>query len=149
MEKLKEKGIYSDGLIQKIIENHGSVQGVKGVPLPLQKIFKVAHDISWQDHIKMQAAFQSATDNAITKTINMASNVTPKDIEEAYVLAWRLGCKGLTVYRDHTKANQVFEFGGSQNYSEKKMFCPNDNLELIKDGKCYKCETCGFSTCEL
>lgn len=149
VEKLKEKGIYSDGLIQKIIENHGSVQGVKGVPLPLQKIFKVAHDISWQDHIKMQAAFQSATDNAITKTINMASNVTPKDIEEAYVLAWRLGCKGLTVYRDHTKANQVFEFGGSQNYSEKKMFCPNDNLELIKDGKCYKCETCGFSTCEL
>lgn len=149
VEKLKEKGRYSDRLIQRIIDNHGSVQGVKGVPLSLQRVFKVAHDISWQAHVKMQAAFQSATDNAITKTINMASNVTPKDIEDAYILAWRLGCKGLTVYRDRTKANQVFEFGGSQNYSEKKMFCPNDNMALIKDGKCYKCEACGFSTCEL
>ncbi|HJX59268.1 ribonucleoside-diphosphate reductase, adenosylcobalamin-dependent [Candidatus Woesebacteria bacterium RBG_19FT_COMBO_47_8] len=149
VEKLKEKGIFSEDLIQKIIDNHGSVQGVKGVPKSLQRVFRVAHDISWRDHIKMQAAFQSATDNAITKTINMASTVTPKEIEEAYILAWKLGCKGLTVYRDRTKANQVFEFGGSQNYSQKKMKCPNCDIDLIKDGKCYKCERCGFSTCEL
>jgi len=149
VEKLKERGIYSEDLIQKIIDNHGSVQGIKVIPKDLQAVFKVAHDISWRAHIRAQAAFQSYTDNAITKTINMASEVTPNDIEEAFILAWRLGCKGLTVYRDRTKANQVFEFGGSTNYTEKKMICPNCDIELKKDGKCYKCGRCGFSTCEL
>ncbi len=148
IEKLKERGIYSDGLTQKIIENHGSVQGIKDIPKDLQAIFKVAHDISWRDHIKMQAAFQEYTDNAITKTINMPTNTSPRDIKEAYILAWRLGCKGLTVYRDKTKENQVFEFGGRRNYP-KKMKCPNCDLELKKEGKCFKCEYCGFSTCEL
>lgn len=148
VEKLKERGIYSDELIQAIIDNHGSVQGVKGIPQDLQKSFRIAHDISWKDHIKMQAAFQTHTDNAITKTINMTSNVTPNEIKEAFILAWKLGCKGLTVYRDRTKANQVFEFGGSTNY-EKIMRCPNCDIELKRDGKCYKCGRCGFSTCEL
>jgi ribonucleoside-diphosphate reductase alpha chain len=149
VEKLKERGLYSDGLIQKIIDNHGSVQGIKEVPRDLKEIFKVAHDIHWRDHIKMQAAFQSYTDNAITKTINMASNATPNDIKEAYILAWRLGCKGLTVYRDRTKTNQVFEFGGGQNYQQSQMKCPNCDIPLKKEDKCYKCERCGFSTCEL
>lgn len=149
VEKLKERGIYSDDLIQKIIDNHGSVQGIKGIPKDLQEVFKVAHDISWKDHIRAQAAFQSYTDNAITKTINMASDVTPNDIEEAFILAWRLGCKGLTVYRDRTKANQVFEFGGSTNYNQKKMMCPNCDIELKRENKCFKCGRCGFSTCEL
>ena len=149
VEKLKERGLYSGELIQKIIDNHGSVQGIKEIPKDLKSIFKVAHDIHWKDHIKMQAAFQSYTDNAITKTINMASDVTPNDIKEAYILAWRLGCKGLTVYRDRTKANQVFEFGGPQNYKQSQMKCPNCDIFLKKEGKCFKCERCGFSTCEL
>jgi len=149
VEKLKERGIYSDELIQTVINNHGSAQGIEEIPKDIQDTFKVAHDISWQDHVKMQAAFQTYTDNAITKTINMSSEATPNDIKEAFILAWQSGCKGLTVYRDRTKANQVFEFGGSQNYQEKKMICPNCDLVLDKDGKCYKCTRCGFSTCEL
>lgn len=147
IEKLKEKGIYSNELIQKIINNHGSIQDLEEIPADLQKIFKVAHDIHWRDHIKMQAAFQKWTDNAITKTINMPSSATPNDIEEAYILAWKLGCKGLTVYRDKTKTNQVFEFGG--NTSRASRDCPNCEGELMKEGKCYKCKMCGYSTCDL
>ncbi len=149
VEKLKSRGIYSDELIQKIIDAHGSIQGIKEVPADLKRIFKVAHDINWKDHIKMQAAFQKWTDNAITKTINMPASATPNDIEEAYVLAWKLGCKGLTVYRDKTKKDQVFEFGGSKT-EEKNDFlqaCPNCEGKLTKSGRCYKCKTCGFETC--
>lgn len=147
LKKLEERGIYNDGLIQKVIENHGSVQGMKEIPPDIRRIFRVAHDIHWQDHIKMQAAFQKWTDNAIAKTINMASTATPKDVEEAYILAWKLGCKGLTVYRDQTKAEQVFEFGKAKD--QVPTICPTCDLKLIKDGKCYKCKRCGFSTCEL
>jgi len=147
LEKLKERGIYSDELIERVIENHGSIQGMKEIPADIRRIFRVAHDIHWQDHIRMQAAFQKWTDNAITKTINMAESATPKDIEEAYILAWKLGCKGLTVYRDQTKAEQVFEFGKGK--SEVLKMCPTCDLKLVKDGKCLKCKRCGFSTCEL
>lgn len=148
IEKLKERGIYDDEITQKIIDNHGSIQNIKEIPSDLKAVFKVAHDINWKDHIKMQAAFQKWTDNAITKTINMPTSSTPQDIEDAYVLAWKLGCKGLTIYRDRTKSDQVFEFGSASNESSKKM-CPTCDIPLKKTKKCYLCKRCGFSTCEL
>jgi len=58
IQKLKDRGFYSEELIQKVVENNGSVQGIKEIPEDIQKVFRVAHDINWQDHIKMQAAFQ-------------------------------------------------------------------------------------------
>jgi ribonucleoside-diphosphate reductase alpha chain len=148
VEVLKQRKLYSDELIQRIIENHGSLQGIDEISNDLKRRFKVAHDISWKDHIKMQAAFQKWTDNAITKTINMPSTVTPQDVREAYVLAWKLGCKGLTIYRDKTKRDQVFEFGEIET-SDKRVVCPNCSGILTKDRKCYKCNACGYSTCEL
>ena len=170
LEKLKERGLYSEELVQKVIENHGSVQELKEIPDDLRNIFKTAHDIDWKDHIRMQAAFQKWTDNAITKTINMTAETTPHDIEEAYVLAWKLGCKGLTVYRDRTKKEQVFSFGSAKQNEDKntgvpayavasagrqefrsseKHRCPDCDTQLIKDKKCWKCKGCGWSTCEL
>ena len=150
VEKLKEEGIYSEELIQKIIDNHGSIQTITEIPERIRKVFKVAHDIPWNDHIKMQAAFQKWTDNAITKTINMDSSATPNDIKDAYVMAWKMGCKGLTVYRDHTKKDQVFEFGKSQTAdAASTKICPNCDIPLKRDKKCLKCSRCGFSTCEL
>jgi len=143
---LKEKGVSPDKIIQKVIENNGSVQGVDEVPKNIQKIFKVAHDIDWRDHIKMQAAFQKWTDNAITKTINMPSSSTSDDIQEAFILAWKLGCKGLTVYRDKTKKDQVINFGGKK---KKEYKCPTCDIKLTRENKCLKCKKCGFSTCEL
>lgn len=148
-KKLKEYGKLNDEVIQKVINNHGSVQGINEIPKNLRDVFKVAHDISWRDHIRMQVAFQKWTDNAITKTINMPSTATPNDIEEAYVMAWKLGCKGLTVYRDKTKSNQVFEFGSAKQNTQFTKKCPTCEIKLKRDGKCLKCERCGFSTCEL
>ncbi len=147
--KLKEYGVYSDSLIQKVVQNHGSAQGITEIPKHLRNVFKVAHDIDWRDHIRMQAAFQKWTDNAITKTINMPSHATPDDVEQAYILAWKLGCKGLTVYRDKAKNNQVFEFGSSERTLPSLRKCPTCNILLVRDNKCFKCKKCGFSTCEL
>lgn len=149
VEKLKERGIYSEELVQRIIDNHGSVQEIDEIPSDLKKVFKVAHDINWRDHIKMQAAFQKWTDNAITKTINMPASATPNDIKEAYILAWKLGCKGLTVYRDKTKNDQVFEFGEGKGAKEFTKKCPTCEIPLVRDKRCYKCKQCGFSTCEI
>ena len=129
----------------------GSIQKLTNLPEKLRKTFEVAMDISAEGHMKMQAAFQKWTDNAITKTINMPMDTTPNDIKEAYIMAWKLGCKGLTVYRDHTKKDQVFEFGNgsvAKSGIAAKM-CPNCDIPLKRDKKCLKCERCGFSTCEL
>ena len=149
LRELEKRGIDSTSVIEKVISNHGSVQGIKEVPKDMQKVFRVAHDISWQDLIKMQAAFQKYTDNAITKTINMPSTVTPNEVEESYKMAWKLGCKGLTIYRDKTKADQVFDFGGKKEEINADRMCPTCNIKLVKDNKCFKCKKCGFSTCEL
>lgn len=144
--KLEERGLLSDTLIQKVIDNHGSIAGIEEIPSDLKRIFKVAHDIPWRDHVRMQAAFQKWTDNAITKTINMPVNTTPQEVEDAYVFAWKLGCKGLTVYRDRTKTDQVFNFGSAE---QNVRMCPTCDVPLKKDKKCYKCKQCGFSTCEV
>lgn len=147
VKKLRDYGVYSDEVIQKVIDNHGSTAGISEIPKHLRSVFKVAHDIDFRDHIRMQAAFQKWTDNAITKTVNMSASATPQDIEDAYVLAWKLGCKGLTVYRDKTKSNQVIEFGAGKMDAVRK--CPMCDIPLTRDKRCYKCKKCGFSTCEI
>lgn len=152
VKKLKEKNLYSENLINKVIQNHGSVQGIREIPKNIQTVFKVAHDIEWKSHLRMQAAFQKWTDNAITKTVNMPSDATSGDVKAAYIMAWKLGCKGTTIYRDQSKTNQVIAFGKDKKEKSKKEYkCPTCNLKLIRDGhgKCLKCKKCGFSTCEL
>ena len=90
----------------------------------------------------MQASFQKWTDNSITKTINMPMAVTSEDIKEAYILAWKLGCKGLTVYRDKTKKDQVIEFGSnlSTDGKKKEYKCPTCDIKLTRENKCLKCK---------
>jgi ribonucleoside-diphosphate reductase alpha chain len=107
-----EYGFYTQELMQKIAEK-GTVRGFQEVPIWVQEIFTTAHEIAPEWHIRIQAAFQKYTDNAVSKTINFANSATQEDIAEAYWLAYKLNCKGLTVYRDGSREEQVLSLGTS------------------------------------
>ncbi len=100
-------GLKPEELWKKIEQNHNSVKGIPEIPENIQRIFVSAHDVSLEYHLKMQAAFQRHTDNAVSKTINLPNKATVEDIERSYWLAYELGCKGVTVYRDGCKSFQI------------------------------------------
>ena len=102
---LKE-GFYNEELIKKIAKKT-SIQDVEEIPDQMKKLFVVAHDMSAEWHVRMQAAFQKYIDNAVSKTINFPTRATPDDIDRAYWLAYKLGCKGVTVYRHGSREKQV------------------------------------------
>tara|TARA_Y100000310_G_scaffold336148_1_gene419965 strand:+ start:3086 stop:5116 length:2031 start_codon:yes stop_codon:yes gene_type:complete len=106
-EKLaKQIGIYSSDLMRKITST-GSIHDIEEIPDHLKKIFVTAHDISPEWHIRIQSAFQKYVDNAISKTINFPYNASIKDVEDACLLAFKLKCKGITVYRDGSREDQI------------------------------------------
>ncbi len=109
-EALDRAGIYSTELLNKVEACH-SLKEVDDIPEPLQRIFVTSHDIAPEWHVRMQAAFQKHTDNAVSKTINFPHNATTSDVKKAYMLAYDLGCKGLTVYRDGSRQEQVMHKG--------------------------------------
>lgn len=104
---LKDKGIYSETLAEKIIDNRGSLKDMDVIPEDIKKIFVTAMDISYKAHIDIQAAFQKYTDNAVSKTINMANSATLNDVKNAYSYAYKKGLKGITIYRDGSREVQV------------------------------------------
>lgn len=105
-----KEGFYSEDLVRKIAR-HGGVRGMKGVPTKYQNIFVTAHDITAMDHVQMQAAFQEYTDNAVSKTVNFPNSATVEDVKNVYLEAYRLKCKGITVYRDGSRDVQVLTTG--------------------------------------
>ena len=113
-EIAEHEGVYSEHLIHEITAHRGSVQRVKGIPNKVKRLFTTAHDIAPEWHIRIQAAFQEYTDNSVSKTINFPSSATMEDIENAYKVAYRLGCKGLTVYRDGSRKDQVLSIQGDK-----------------------------------
>jgi ribonucleoside-diphosphate reductase alpha chain len=106
----KERGFYSDELLKRIA-HHGTVADMAEVPEDVRRLFVTAHDIEPVWHVKMQAAFQEYTDNAVSKTVNFSHDAKVKDVEEVYRLAYSLGCKGVTIYRDGSKDEQVLSTG--------------------------------------
>ena len=106
IEAMKGAGRYSDALMEKIAEC-GSVQGLDEVPEDLKRIFVTSMDVSPEDHIAIQAAFQKDTDNAVSKTINFPAEATRDSVRSAYLLAWNQGLKGITIYRSGTRPVQV------------------------------------------
>ena len=106
-ESLKEHGLYSDELLAKIADNYGSLKGLEEIPQWMQDVFVTAMDIHWSDHLMAQSVWQQWIGNAISKTINMPNDVTVEDVKSAYLLAHELGLKGMTVYRDGSRHQQV------------------------------------------
>lgn len=122
---------YSDDLMRKIAAK-GSIQNIEEIPRKYRDIFVTAHDITPKDHIRMQAAFQKYTDNAVSKTVNFPHDATTHDVEETYMLAYKLGCKGVTIYRDKSRQEQVLNIAG-----EPKADNPGKKDSEI----CETCET--------
>ncbi len=159
---LKDRGIYSDELILEI-SKEGSLQNIKEIPKDIKDTFVVAMDISAENHIKMQAAFQKYTDNAISKTCNFPNTATKDDVMNGYILAWKLKCKGCTVYRDGSRDLQVLNLLKdsteenksktknilSKNASEKTNLCPECYSKMeLKEG-CATCPNCAYSYCSV
>ncbi|MEM5802763.1 MAG: vitamin B12-dependent ribonucleotide reductase [Candidatus Aenigmatarchaeota archaeon] len=109
-EIARKRKFYSSELLAKIAET-GSVQNIPEVPEDVKKLFVTALDIEPEWHVRMQATFQRFTENAVSKTVNLREDATPEDVRKAYMLAWKLKCKGITVYRYGSKENQVLTIG--------------------------------------
>jgi len=109
-QALNDLGLYTNELMEKVIEK-GSVQGIEGLPEKIKNIFVTAHDITPEWHIKIQAAFQKYTDNAVSKTVNFPNSATREDVKNVYMTAYELGCKGVTIYRDGSRQEQVLNKG--------------------------------------
>ncbi|MEM2839215.1 MAG: vitamin B12-dependent ribonucleotide reductase [Thermoplasmata archaeon] len=126
-EVARKRGFYSDELMKKVAEK-GSIAEIEEIPADVRRIFVTAHDITPEWHIKMQAAFQEHTDNAVSKTVNFPRTATPEDVRKVYMMAFELGLKGVTVYRDGSRDEQVLNIGkvnrkegeGEESQAEKK-----------------------------
>ena len=114
----RREGFHSQSLMERLAEK-GSLHELDGeVPQWAKRLFVTSHDISPEWHVRMQAAFQQHTSNAVSKTINFPQAATVQDISDAYMLAHELGCKGITIYRDGSKDNQVLSTGDSGKATE-------------------------------
>lgn len=127
----KERGFYSEALMRKIA-SQGHVQDIEEVPSDISRVFITAHETTPEWHIRMQAAFQKYTDNAVSKTVNFPTDATIDDIARAYHLAWRLGCKGVTVYRDKSRDEQVLNIESVNRDAEMD---PRSATELEAPGR--------------
>ena len=130
---LKESNVYSEELIERIVNNYGSLRGLEGIPEELEERFVTAMDIHWADHVIAQSVWQDWIGNAIAKTINMPYDVTPEDIKAAYLLAHEMGLKGITVYRDGSRHTQVLHMTSENSTKQFEVIPSSYASTTIKD----------------
>ena len=116
---LKKRGLYSEELLEQIQANGGSIQNMDSMPKDLKKTFVVASDITPEWHLKIQAAFQKYVDNAISKTINFPNTASINEVRNAYLMAHKIGCRGITIYRDGSRDKQILEVKKDSSYFDK------------------------------
>jgi len=102
----KDRGFWSRALVDRIAKAE-TLHEVRGVPKDVANLFVTAHEVPPSRHVEMQAAFQAQVDNAVSKTVNLPQNATPEDIDQIYRMAYEMGCKGITVFRDKSRSKQV------------------------------------------
>lgn len=145
-EKLaRERGFWSKELMERISEK-GSIQEFDEIPEEIRSIFVTAHDIAPMEHITMQAAFQKYVDNAVSKTVNFPNSASTEDVEEVYMAAYDLGCKGVTVYRDGSREDQVLTTGKEEEKAKEPTctkIVPRKRPETIKGATRHMNTGCG------
>ena len=114
----KDKGFYSKELMERVAEE-GTLDEFEEIPPSVKRVFVTAHEISPVWHVRTQARFQEYVDNAVSKTVNFPNSATEKDVEDVYMLAYRLGCKGITIYRDGSRDSQVLQVEGKKSEAAK------------------------------
>ncbi|MFQ6067426.1 MAG: ribonucleotide-diphosphate reductase subunit alpha, partial [bacterium] len=138
-EVAKKRGIYTREILAKIAQ-HGSLKNIKGIPKDIKKIFITAFDVIPEQHLGIQAAFQRYTDNSVSKTINLPSDAIVEDVRKIYLMAYRLKCKGITIYRYGSKEDQVLSF------DYRKSERPAVSRDLVTAESEYS-GGCAFGTC--
>lgn len=144
----REKGFLNRELMERIAEK-GSIHGFNEIPPDVKSVFVTAHDITPMEHTKMQAAFQQYIDNAVSKTVNFPHHATPKDVEDVYLIAYELGCKGITVYRDGSREEQVLSTGKSktghrtEGAGQSRKIIPRKRPEMISGATRFTQTGCG------
>jgi len=140
----KKYGFYSEDLMDHLA-NGGSLQDREEVDDWVKNVYITAPEISPKEHVLMQAAFQQHVDSGISKTINFANYATKQDVEDAYMLAWTTGCKGITVYRAGSRDKEVLVKGTATNFYVGNDCCETPQI-VMQDG-CQSCVSCGWSAC--
>lgn len=121
----KKEKFYSGKLIRELFEA-GNIEEMECVPQEAKRVFVTALDLSYEEHVGMQAAFQKHVDNSVSKTVNMPESSTVQDVKQAYIMAYELGCKGLTIFRYGSKKQQVLEIGADEKAFEREYFTKCD-----------------------
>ena len=127
-KRAKDGGFYSKTLMEKIAET-GHLQDLDEVPDSCKRIFKTAHEVSPKWHVRSQAAFQKFVDNAVSKTVNFSNSATVQDVEDVYMLSYRLGCKGITIFRDGSRDAQVLEVTGKKKDNKESAVAEGTDLK--------------------
>ncbi len=146
-----EYGFYSDELMSYLAEG-GLLKDRPEVPNWVKEVYITAPEIDPESHVLMQATFQEQVDSGISKTINFASEASIEDVNNAYILAWKTGCKGITVYRNGSRNKEVLVNGHRTNKQlsfDLDAECGCANPMIVQESGCETCKTCGWSACKI